>query len=152
MCPRNMTDHVAFMKKNWGLIDKILSGQKVIESRWYLSRRVPWDRIKKGDTVYFKNSGESVSVKTEVKKVLQFSGLDAKNVKEILEKYGRQIGIENKDNVKFFKRFRDKKYCILIFLKNPQTIKSFLINKRGFGNMASWITVKNINEIREPVK
>jgi len=31
---RNM-EHVAIMRKAWGLTDKILSGQKKIESRWY---------------------------------------------------------------------------------------------------------------------
>ena len=33
--------HVAIMKKSWGLTDKILSGQKKIESRWYLSSFCP---------------------------------------------------------------------------------------------------------------
>lgn len=28
-------EHVAIMRKSWGLTDKILSGQKKIESRWY---------------------------------------------------------------------------------------------------------------------
>lgn len=26
--------HIAIMKKEWGFIDKILTGQKIIESRW----------------------------------------------------------------------------------------------------------------------
>ncbi|MBI3413268.1 MAG: hypothetical protein HY051_04265, partial [Candidatus Aenigmarchaeota archaeon] len=66
--------HVAIMKKSWGLTEKILDRRKTIESRWYKHRRTPWNKIKKGDTVYFKNSGEPVSIKTRVKKVMQFSG------------------------------------------------------------------------------
>ncbi|MDO8559127.1 MAG: hypothetical protein Q7R84_02240 [bacterium] len=38
-------EHLAIMKKSWGLTEKILSGQKKIESRWYLSKRSPWDTI-----------------------------------------------------------------------------------------------------------
>jgi len=53
------------------------------------------------------------------------------------------IDIENKSII-----FKDKKYCLLIFLKNPQKIKPFEINKFGFGAMCSWISVNNINTIR----
>jgi len=41
-------DHVAIMKRSWGLIPKILSGEKTIESRWYKKRIPPWNRISKG--------------------------------------------------------------------------------------------------------
>ena len=76
-------DHVAIMKKSWGLTEKILSGEKKIESRWYMIRCAPWDRIKGTDTVYFKNSGEPITIKALVTKVLQFSDLNQKKVKEI---------------------------------------------------------------------
>ena len=66
-------DHVAIMKKSWKLTDKIISGKKIIESRWYKNKYTPWDKIKRGDMVYFKNSGEPVAIKALVTKVLQFS-------------------------------------------------------------------------------
>ncbi len=140
--------HIAIMKKSWGLTSKIITGQKKIESRWYKLKYSPWGKIEKGDTVYFKNSGELVSIKSEVKKVIQFTELNRKRVKDILGKYGKNIGINKSDFAKFSGKFRDKEYCILIFLKNPKKIKPFQINKKGFGAMSSWITVKNIEDIK----
>jgi len=67
--------HIAIMKKSWKLTQKILSCEKKIESRWYKAKCAPWDRIKKGETVYFKNSGEPVTIRTEVDKVVQFADL-----------------------------------------------------------------------------
>ena len=138
-------DHVAVMKKSWGLTEKILSGEKKIESRWYMARCAPWDRIKAGDAVFFKNSGEPVTIKTIVSKILQFSDLNPKKVKEILEKYGKDIGIFEWVGMA---DFLQKKYCLLIFLKNPVKIKPFEINKKGFGMMSAWITVDSINKIK----
>ncbi|RLC32736.1 hypothetical protein DRH13_01250, partial [Candidatus Woesebacteria bacterium] len=69
------------MKKSWGFTQKILDGGKTIESRWYKTRRVPWRKIKKNDTVYFKNSGESVTIKTRVSSVVEFEELTPKKVK-----------------------------------------------------------------------
>lgn len=141
-------EHVAIMRKSWMLLPKILTGEKKIESRWYKSRYQPWDRIKEGETVYFKDSGGPVSIKTEVDKVLQFSNLTSEKVKEILNKYGKIDGLGIDDIPKFFEMFKDKKYCILVFLKNPQRIKTFDINKSGFGSMCSWISIEDVNKIR----
>lgn len=141
-------DHVAIMKKSWGLTQKILSGQKKIESRWYKSKYSPWGKIEKGDVVYFKDSGEPVSIKAEVGKVILFSDLTPKKVKRILGKYGDDDGIE-KDKIKdFFELFKNKKYCLLIFLKNAENIEPFDISKAGFGMMSAWLTVENIDRIK----
>jgi ASC-1-like (ASCH) protein len=141
-------EHLAIMKKSWKLTEKILSGEKKIESRWYMSKYPPWDKIKSGETIYFKDSGDPVKIKTEVEKVFQFDNLNSKKVKEILNKYGGKDGIAIEDIPKFFDLFKNKKYCMLIFLKNPKKIDPFEINKKGFGLMASWICIKNINRIK----
>ncbi|MBU4370146.1 hypothetical protein KKG58_05355 [Patescibacteria group bacterium] len=37
------------MKKSWNLTEKILAGEKKIESRWYKSKCSPWGKIKEND-------------------------------------------------------------------------------------------------------
>ena len=136
------------MKKSWGLTDKILDGRKKIESRWYSMKCRPWDGIKTGETVYFKNSGEPVKIKAKVRKVIQFNNLIPVKIKRILNKYGKNDGIEKEKIPEFFKRFKNKKYCLLIFLKNPTKVKPFNIDKTGFGAMSAWIVVDNISSIK----
>jgi ASC-1-like (ASCH) protein len=130
-------DHIAIMKKSWGLVPKILSGEKTIESRWYKNKSAPWGKINAGDTVYFKNSGEDVSVKVSVRKILQFDNLNQNKVRDILEKYGKEDGIDNVDD--FYKLFKDKRYCLLIYLDKPEKITPFEVSKKGFGAMAAWM-------------
>jgi len=137
------------MKKSWRLTEKILSGQKTIESRWYANRSVPWDKIAAGDTVYFKNSGEPVTIKATVGKVLQFSELTPKIVQELLYKYGHDDGLEQSEIPRFFQIFKDKKYGILIFLKDVSSVAPFEINKRGFGAMAAWISVDRVSTLKK---
>lgn len=141
--------HVAYMKKSWGMIPKILSGEKTIESRWYQTKRAPWGKITAGEAVYFKNSGEPVTIKAKVRKVLEFESLTPGKIKEILEKFGKQDGIE-KEKISFFAElFKNKKYCLLIFLKNPRKVKPFDIDKTGFGAMCAWITTKYLELIHQ---
>lgn len=142
-------EHLAIMKKSWGLTDKILSGDKKIESRWYVAKCKPWNVVKKGEVVYFKDSGGPVRIKAEVEKVLQFDDLSPKKVKEILDEYGDDDGIEKEKVPEFFKMFKNKKYCILIFLKNVREVTPFDIDKTGFGAMSAWITVPKIDSIRK---
>lgn len=140
------------MKKSWGLTQKILSGQKKIESRWYKSKHSPWGKIEKGDPVYFKDSGEPVSIKTEVEKVISFSNLIPETVKQILDEYGDDDGIEKNKIKDFFELFKNKRYCLLIFLKNPKKIKPFEIDKAGFSMMSAWLTVDDVDKIRRRKK
>jgi ASC-1-like (ASCH) protein len=136
-----MHHHVAILSKKRKLLDLILSGEKTIESRWYMTRRTPWNNIKKGDIIFFKESGQPVSAKANVEKVLQFD-LRHKSVKDIIKKYGKQICINST------KGLTNKNYCILVFLKNPQKVTPFIINKSGYGNMSAWITIQNISELK----
>ena len=141
-------DHVAIMKKSWGLTQKILLGQKRIESRWYKSKHSPWGKIGKGDFVYFKDSGEPVSIKAEVEKVISFSDLTPEKVSQILDEYGNDDGIEKGKIKDFFELFKNKNYCLLIFLKNSEKVEPFEINKTGFGMMSAWLSVENIDRIK----
>ncbi len=134
-------DHIAIMDKQWGMLPKILSGEKIIESRWYQTKRAPWGKIVAGDKVYFKNSGELVTTMATVAEVQQRDNLTSGLVHDLLKTYGADLGIESSQIPYFYNQFKDKKYCVLIFLKNPRKIKPFAISKRGFGAMAAWITL-----------
>jgi len=141
-------EHVAIMRKSWRLTGKILKGEKKIESRWYKVKYRPWDRIKIGEFVYFKDSGDPITLKAEVEKVIQFQDLTPIKVKEILYKYGKDDGINSGEINYFFEIFKDKRYCMLIFLNNPVAIEPFDINKKGFGAMSAWISIDDVSKIK----
>jgi ASC-1-like (ASCH) protein len=142
-------EHVAIMRKSWGLTEKIASGDKIIESRWYKVKYAPWGHIKPGEKIYFKNSGEPVTLSAEVEKVLYFSDLTPEKVLAILEKYAKDDGIEEERIPEFFERFKHKRFCILIYLKHVQRVVPFEINKQGFGAMASWISVDDVSRLKK---
>jgi hypothetical protein len=137
------------MKKSWGMIPLILLREKTIESRWYLKRNNPWKKVKKGDTLYFKNTAEPVILSASVGRVLEFENLTPKKVRNILSIYYRFLGISDRGLSDFYALVKNKKYCILVFLKNVKKLKnSFNINKSGFGLRASWISVEDVEKIK----
>lgn len=142
-------DHVAIMKKSWGLIEKVLTGEKTVESRWYKTKHIPWDIIKAGDTIYFQDSGEPVSIRAKVTKVLQYQNLNPQKTRQILAKYAYG-DLGTRHMIPQIKKYvTGKNYCILIFFNNVEKIKPFRINKAGFGAMAAWLTVDDINSIKK---
>ena len=139
-------EHVAIMKKSWGLIPKILSGEKTIESRWYQTKRAPWGRIRRGDIIYFKNTGGPVVAKAMVRGVLQFEIGSADEASKIVRTHGKQIGLTDADLHAWKKA---PKYCVLAFLECPEEIpEPFHIRKSGFGTGAAWLTMEDISAIR----
>lgn len=138
-------EHLAILSKKRKLLSKILIGEKKIESRWYKFKRPPFGEISKGDTIYFKESGEPVSVKAKVEKVIIYENLNADLITEIIKKYGGLIGV----NLNFVDEMKDKKFCILIYLNEVQKIEPFEINKKGYGLMNAWISIDDINKLRK---
>jgi len=141
-------DHIAFMRKSWGLTEKIATGQKTIESRWYNIKYAPWGTISPGDSIYFKESGEPIRLRAKVAKILTYTNLIPQQVWALLEEYGKDCGIEPDQIPAYYARFQHKRYAIFLFLKNPQRIIPFEINKAGFGKKASWISVENVELLR----
>ena len=137
-------DHIAILDKKRKLLQKIISGEKTIESRWYQTKRTPWHNIKKEDIVYFKDAGELITVKAKVKEVLFFDELNKDKVEKILQIYGREIAMETLEYTPYYDK---KNYCILIFLEDVQEIEPFDIDKKGFGNACAWMTVKDVKKI-----
>ena len=140
--------HVAVMKKSWGFLEKIARGEKTIESRWYQTKRIPWGRVAAGDVIYFKNSGNPIVFTATVAKVLQFADINPQKVKAILAKYGKQDGIKRAEFPKFYRLFKNKRYCILIFLRTLERVTPFHIDKTGFGAMSAWVSIEDIRSIK----
>jgi hypothetical protein len=142
--------HVAIMKKSWKLLDKISFGEKKAESRWLKKKSNPWNRVRVGDTIWFKNSSEYVTLKANATKVLQFSNLTPEKTQRILNKYQKKdLGLTNKIPTEILDYFKNKNYCIIVFFNQVKKVRPFKINKRGFGAMTAWITIRNINAIKD---
>ena len=139
-----MMDHVAILSKKLKLLSKVVSGEKTIESRWYKFRKTPFRLISVDDTIYFKESGEPVTVKAKVNKVLFYEHLDKAIFDEIVSDYGPRICIDNS----YWQQVNDKNLCTLIFFKDVEQIKPFNIDKTGYGNMCAWMTLESINKIK----
>ena len=138
-------EHLAILAKKRKLLSKIISGDKTIESRWYKFKKTPYQNISVNDIVYFKESGDPVSAKAKVSKVLFFDKLDEDKIKEILKEYGERICVP----MSYSEELIGKNFCTLVFIDEVQSVEPFNINKEGYGLMAAWITLDNINSIRK---
>lgn len=140
--------HIAIMKKQWGLIPKILSKEKTVESRWYKNKVTPWNKIKVGDTLYFKESGKPVTVKVKVIKVEQFEVKSNTHALEIMQKRAKADLGTNSLSEEIKDYILNKNYAVFVYFNNVVQIKPFEINKKGFGLQAAWLTLPNIDTIK----
>ncbi len=142
-------DHVAIMDPRQGLISKILSGEKTIESRWYKMRVAPWGRIAAGDIVYFKESGKMVTARAEVAKVQQHDHPTEDELRKLIEKYGGSPGICGvMGPAEWLAWAKERPYIVLVFLRQPRLVKPFAISKVGFGSACAWMMVGDVERVK----
>ena len=149
--------HIAILrksniKKGDNLLKDIIDEKKTIESRWYINKINPWDKIKTGDLVYFKESGKPINAVAIVTNVIQFSNLNEKSISNIISEYGSKIAPSSStsdlEDWKMSLIKSNKNYCILVFLDNVKKVTPFNINKKGYGIASAWITVEDVNSIK----
>jgi predicted transcriptional regulator len=105
-----MVKHLAIFKGSGA--ENILSGKKVIESRFSRKKDKPFGLISKGDLVYIKISGKDIIGQFRVQKVIFFDGLMKKDIEEIREKYGKEIAADED----YWKKKMSANFGTLIFI------------------------------------
>ncbi len=141
-------DHVAILNKQLPWLERIKSGGKTVESRWYQYKKTPWQNIASGDRVFFKNSSEMVTLMARVIKVGFYSELVPSTAKDLVKKHADDLGLRGAEMEKFARYVEHKKICILVTLSDVIEVSPFAISKKGFGSMSAWITVADINQIK----
>lgn len=105
-----MTKHLAIFSGDSAQL--ILTGKKTIESRFSSKKSVPFLQISAGDLVYIKPSGKDIIGQFRVKKVIFYDGLEIENVREIKEKYGKEMAVDET----YWIKQTNAKYGTLIFI------------------------------------
>ena len=104
--------HLAVFTKGVG--EKILSGEKTMESRFSRVKNPPFGVISSGDLVYIKPSGEDIIGQFRVQKVFFFDGLSEIDIKTIKKDYGKEILADEN----YWETKVNAKYGTLIFIGN----------------------------------
>ena len=105
-----MIKHLAIFKGDGANL--ILSGKKTIESRFSRKKNVPFLQISAGDLVYIKPSGKDIIGQFMVKKVIFIDGLEIREIREIRERWGKELAVDEA----YWKRKETAKYGTLIFI------------------------------------
>ncbi len=102
-----MARHLAIFKGQGA--EKILSGEKTVESRFSKRKNPPFGVVATGDLVYIKPSGKDIIGQFKVKKVIFYDGVDAS---EIREKYGSKLAVDES----YWSYLSNKSYATLMFI------------------------------------
>lgn len=141
-------DHVAILNKQLPWLERIQSGEKRIESRWYEHKKAPWNNIAIGDRVFFKNSGQPVTLVAHVSAVCFYGDLTPSMVHDLIKDCADDLGLRNTEVKAFTHLVEYKRFCILVTLIDVTAVVPFAISKKGFGSMSAWISVADIDQIK----
>lgn len=114
-----MMKHLAIFDEG-EIIEKILKGEKIIDGRFSRKKTLPYDKIKKGDEIFLKQSGGLIIGKVRVDNVLFYEDLTPEMMGKIRKEYSHELTMGDD----FWKKVAKSKFVSLIFLKNPSRFVS----------------------------
>jgi len=142
--------HVVYTEAKASELEQLLSGDKTMIIRSAPDRRVPYDKVKVGDTLFFlRNNGEGlVRARATVSSVFFSDKLTKVKSLELVGNNQDKLQLTD-DQVK---RWGGKRYVVLIEVEKVIRLYPFDIDKSKFGSIDDWIPIKDIEKIRIPDK
>ncbi len=104
-------EHIAILSHK-SILEKILAGQKTIESRFSRLKSLPYGQIRAGDHIFFKLSGGLILGEADAIRVEEFEDLTPDQITEVARRYEKELAISSD----FLARKLESKFATLIFL------------------------------------
>jgi ASC-1-like (ASCH) protein len=124
-------DHIAILSHKT-VLDKILNGQKTVESRFSRLKSLPYGQINEGDRVYFKLSGGAILGQALVSRVEEYDNLTPTRINELAKKYEKELALSED----FLVRKLESKFATLIFLEKVEECEPWNYKQDG---RSGWI-------------
>ncbi len=128
-----MAEHIAILSHK-SVLDKILGGEKTVESRFSRVKSLPYGQVIAGDTIYFKLSGGPVLGRARVAAIQEYENLNPRRIEELARQYERELAI----SVDFLARKLESKFASLIFLEQIEPCEPFSFKQEG---RSGWIVL-----------
>ncbi len=138
-----MTEHIAILSHK-SVLDKILVGEKTIESRFSRVKSLPFGQLAPEDIVYFKLSGGSVLGRARIRAVEEYDNLTPARIEGLARQYEQELAL----SVDFLARKLESKFASLIFLADVEHCEPWNYKQEG---RSGWIVLAP-GEIKFPIK
>lgn len=134
-----MRVHVAVLSKNY--LDKILLGQKTIESRFTKIRCVPHGDVDEGDSILLKYVGGPIAATAFAAKVITIEYLTTERALELVDRYREGLAFDED----FVQRALSARFATLVFLANVRPIGPLYIGKH---DRRPWVVLSDQARLR----
>jgi hypothetical protein len=139
-------DHVVYVDHPSGELDKLLKGEKCMLIRAGMGRKTPYDRVKPGDILYFVNNNKEGLVRAAavVKSVSNSDMLSPEESRNLLLLKKNELHLE----VEQFQEYLNKKFMVLVEVKDVCRIMEFKLDKAALQSNEDWVPVENIDLLK----
>ena len=138
-------DHLVYLDVESQEFDNLQKNIKDVIIRGASGRKLPYGRVDINDILYFaNNNGEGIiKGRASVKSVYFSEKLETKESEELYDKYNKRAKLKTKAT----KRFRGKRYMVIIEIESYEDVDNIQFDKTDYNNMDDWLYVDNIKNI-----
>jgi len=138
-------DHVVYLDAKARELIKLLEEKKSMLIRGAAGRKLPYGRVKSGDTLYLvENDGSGlIKARAVVNFILNSEKMDQDESRDLVDQYQNRLSLTSAQ----IKRWAGKRYLVLIGISGIQSVDPFHFDKSEYGNMDDWLPVGDIENV-----
>lgn len=129
-------------KKGEHVLDKILSGTKIMVMRGAAGRKIPHSRVFEGEMLYFMEKGTAlIAAKAVVKSVQNYVKLTEEEIVKTFDVHQDKLNLTDKQRMRWH-----KKCLCLVEFEQVEAIEPALAFDHQ-GNMDDWLIIEKIEDV-----
>lgn len=140
--------HVVLLKKRWRHMEQLLIGTKTAEARWTTRMKDPWDQVKYGDWLFFRENKGPILAKARVLHIKQYKLKWDKQAQDLLTENQAFLLGTSPRTLDLLNTVLGKKYCLIVYFMGVKSVRPFNIDTSAYPKNSNWITIKNVKNIR----
>ena len=140
-------DHIVYLDLKSKEMDKLATGQKTMIIRGASEKRFPYNKVRKGDELYFLYDDEDeskIKSKALVYSVFNSEILNEKESLELVNQKQTYLQLTPEQ----IKRWAGKKYLILIEITNFEFVDCISLDKSKYEIVNDWIPIDDIKNVK----
>ena len=143
----NMMDYVVSCDRDSEELEKLIRGEKTMIVRGSMIRKMPYNKVKPGEILYFvNNDGDGlVRAAAVVKKITEYGPVNSEESLSLLKMYQHSLYLSEKQ----MQQYIGKRYMVLIEVVSVCRIMEFRLDQLVYESAIDWLPVKNIELMKD---
>lgn len=139
-------DHIVLFEPDGKSMENLLAGKKTFLLRGAMGKKIPYGKIKKGESLYFAHAGGAPQIQAQgyASRVVETDKLGREQSIALISGFEDKLLLSKTQE----KKYAGKRYLVLVEVSEVEPVDAFMVNPAKVEGTEDWLVARNIDRAK----